>query len=124
MARKIRDIRTKNINYITEIREFYSRLLLVPLSAAAQALWHRLMFHWNTSYWRTPLRGLSESQLRGEVGLTHKKFLQARAELVEGGYIGHEVQAGRTPPLYHMISLLELREMQKALASQDGEVDT
>lgn len=105
MACRSSGTRQAAVNYITEIREFYSRLLIIPLSAHAQALWHRLMYHWNNAFWRLPLAGLSESQLCGEVGLNHKQFIKARLELVNGGYVQHIPQKGRMPPLYNMVIL-------------------
>ena len=94
------------MNYLRQIVGFYSTLEVKPLSARSQALWHCLMWHYNSARWRSPIV-VSESVLCGELGLSHKQFLTARKELVEGGYIIHNHQQGRKPASYEILSLEE-----------------
>ena len=92
------------MNYLKQIWSFHGRLLTHPLSARAIALWYMMMHHAAAAKWRTPM-SIAEATLRGELTLEHKQFLSARKELVEGGYIVHEPQAGRMAPHYMMIDL-------------------
>lgn len=92
------------MNYLRLITGFYARLEICPLSARSQALWHTLVWHCNKARWQQPIQ-LHELVLRGELSLTHKQFLAARSELIEGGYIEHIIHQGRTPASYNIIDL-------------------
>lgn len=94
------------MNYIKQINAFYSRLLLSPLSARGQALWFYLMHCYNTTHWQSPVV-VSEATIRGALTLTHKQFLAARKELVDGGYIIHYAKEGRKPASYEVVRLGE-----------------
>ena len=92
------------MNYLKQISEFNSRLEIVNLSARSQALWYCLMWHYNKAFWRAPLV-ISESTLRGELSLTHKQFLAARKELIDGGFIIHYPKQGKKPTSYDIVDL-------------------
>ena len=91
------------MNYLSEILGFHRQLLFKPLSARAMAFWYVLMYYGNAAHWQWPII-LSESLLRGVLGLSHRQFLDARRELVLGGYILHKPRAGRRAPEYVVLS--------------------
>jgi len=66
-------------------------------------MWYMLMYYGNTAQWRWPII-LPESRLRGALGLSHRQFLDARRELVLGGYILHKPRRGQLAPEYIILS--------------------
>lgn len=91
------------MNYLSEIIGFHRQLLVKPLSARAIAMWYTLMYYGNAAQWQWPIV-LPESRLRGALGLSHRQFLDARRELVLGGYVLHKPRAGRLAPEYVVLS--------------------
>lgn len=91
------------MNYIGEINEFHRRRISFPLSVRAIAIWFLMMDAANASRWRFPLR-LSELEIRGSCEMGHEAFLNARKELVEGGYIQYQSQGSRRKPKYTVVS--------------------
>ena len=92
------------MNYLRELLAFHGACMVNPVSARAMALWYMLMYYSNLARWRFPIT-VSESQLRGAIGLNHDQFIRARRELVEGGYIKHMPQAGNKAARYTMVKL-------------------
>lgn len=92
------------MNYIAEVNAFHRSLTQNDLSIRAVAIWFFLMNRANLSNWEMPLK-VSEMEIRGVMSMGHEAFLNARAELVEGGYILHKPQAGRKKPHYYINSL-------------------
>lgn len=90
---------TPDWSYLSQINDFEACMANEPVSARARALWYRLMYHWNRAYWQQPII-LSETVIRGELDLSHRQFLSARAELKGAGYIIHKAQGGRKAGKY------------------------
>lgn len=93
------------MNYIAEVNAFHRSLLQNDLSCRAVAMWFFLMNRANMAQWKFPLR-ISELEIRGTMSMGHEAFLNARAELVENGYVKHVIQPGRKKPLYYVNSLI------------------
>lgn len=112
------------MNYLSEIIGFHRQLLVKPLSARAIAMWYTLMYYGNAAQWQWPIV-LSESRLRGALGLSHRQFLDARRELVLGGYVLHKPRAGRQAPEYVVLSkdteAVTRRMALESLAQAEGE---
>ncbi len=89
--------------WITEIRYFYIRQTMDPLSAHAQALWHYLMYRANNTFWKFPLV-LRATELSGALNMSVSSVKKARAELVNGGYLLHERQTGNRAAQYYLLS--------------------
>jgi len=89
--------------WIAEIKYFYMRQSLSPLSAEAQALWHYLMYRANAAFWQMPLI-LQTAEIAGAVKLSESSFKRARKALEEGGYLIVEAQGGRRQSHYYLMS--------------------
>lgn len=92
--------------WLSEIRFFYRRQSLRPLSANGQVLWHYLMYRANEAFWQWPVR-LSLMELAGGTRLPPTAVKRARRELVEAGYVLHEEGRGRQPAGYVMLSCVQ-----------------
>lgn len=91
------------MNYMAEVKVFYARQAIAPLSVQGQAIWQYFMFLANANFYVFPLV-LGEMQIRGTVGMSHGAFVGARKELVAGGYIVYEPQPGRKKAHYYIVS--------------------
>lgn len=98
-------------NYLTRIVEFYSRQQGFPLTARAQALYHLLLWHCNIAHGRQPLI-LAETLLRSELAISHQRFLEARKELSDGGYIIRQSRQGRQACAYYLPDLSGIEEVE------------
>lgn len=92
--------------WLNEIRFFYKRQVMLPLSPHAQALWHYLMWRANCVFWQFPLR-LSLYELSGGTKMSTSMVKRARAELMDGGYILHEAFGGNKPAGYWILSCIK-----------------
>ena len=92
------------MNYMTEIKLFYERLETCPLSAAAIALWHALMFTANRCGWAeefsTPV-GLLMLRTR----ISRSSLYRTRQELQRAGRISFRSQGGSADSIYTIHSL-------------------
>lgn len=88
---------------MAEVKVFYARQAIAPLSVQAQAMWQYFMYLANTNFYIFPLV-LGEMQIRGTVGISHGAFISARKELVEGEYVRYVKQPGRRKAHYYIIS--------------------
>lgn len=92
------------MNYMTEIKLFYERLETCPLSAAAIALWHALMFTANRCGWAeefsTPM-GLLMLRTR----ISRSSLYRTRQELQRAGRISFRSQGGSADSIYTIHSL-------------------
>ena len=92
------------MNYLRELLAFHATCIISPVSARAMAMWYTLMYFSNMARWHFPIT-IWEMQLRGQIGLNHEQFINARKELVEGGYVIHHRQLGNKAAKYTMVQL-------------------
>ena len=92
--------------WLNEIRFFYKRQVMLPLSPHAQALWHYLMWRANNVFWQFPLR-LSLAEIAGGTKMSASMVKRARGELTKGGYILHEAFGGNKPAGYWVLSCIK-----------------
>ena len=88
---------------MSEIRGFYARQAISPVSCTAQALWHYLMYRANSVWWAMPLIVRNE-EVQGALGLKPWAFKEARRELVAGKFLVVEPQGGSRPSLCYLLS--------------------
>lgn len=105
--------------WLNEIRFFYKRQVMLPLSPHAQALWHYLMWRANNVFWQFSLR-LSLAELAGGTKMSVPMVKRARAELTESGYILHEAFGGNKPAGYWVLTCIR---PGKLLAPKGKETD-
>lgn len=73
-----------SVNYLLEIKSFYTWLEMHPLKAGAIALWHALMNYWNFTYWTKDFSPAMQI-LTIRSGLSKSSVLRAREELISAG---------------------------------------
>ena len=105
--------------WISEIRFFYKRQTLYPLSPHAQALWGWLMWRANEVFWQFPLR-LSLAEIAGGTRMSVSMVKKARHELVEGGYLLHEKYGGRNMAGYCLLSCIRPGTLVMPKAQKGG----
>lgn len=92
------------MNYLLEIKAFYDKLEVKPLSPSAIALWHALMHIGNKTGWVEEF-SVAVSVLSLKSGLSERSVSNARNELKTKGYIHFRSRSGNRSALYQMISL-------------------
>ncbi|MRG86030.1 helix-turn-helix domain-containing protein [Salinibacillus xinjiangensis] len=85
------------MNYIKEIKAFYTQIQTNPISHNANSLWHALMHVNNLTGWK-PQFTVAQSVLQSNSGLSKTSFKRARNELVEKGYIHYRTRGGNRAP--------------------------
>ena len=65
------------MNYILEINAFYAWLVQNPISANAQALWHRLMAYCNAFNWADDFT-LTNGRLVEDLGISRQEIDRVR----------------------------------------------
>ena len=93
------------MNYISEVKAFYDRLELNPLTAPAIALWHALVSIANKSGWQQEFT-VSVSILMLKSGLNAQAIKRARNQLEQKGYITWRTRGGNQSAIYHLNSLV------------------
>ena len=73
-----------SVNYMLEIKSFYTWLEMHPLKAGAISLWHALMNQWNHAYWTEDFSPAMQL-LVVRSGLSKSSVLRARQELIDAG---------------------------------------
>lgn len=87
------------MNYLTEIKLFYDWLETYPLSPAAIALWHALMFTANRSGWPEQFAApIALLMLR--TGSSRSTIYRERNRLREAGRIAYRPQGGSADSIY------------------------
>ena len=97
------------MNYIAEVKAFYDRLELNPLTAPAIALWHALVSIANKSGWQQEFTA-SVSILMLKSGLNAQAIKRARNQLEQKGYITWRSRGGNQSAIYHLNSLVVQNE--------------
>jgi len=77
------------MNYITEILAFYDWLIENPISANAQALWHRLMAYNNDFGWRSEFT-VTNGRLCEDLCISQSELIKIRTLLHEKGLIEYQ----------------------------------
>lgn len=89
------------MNYMTEIKLFYDRLETYPLSPAAIALWHALMFTANRCGWPEQFIA-SIGLLMLRTGLSRSTIYRERSRLREASRIAYRPQGGSADSIYEI----------------------
>lgn len=89
------------MNYLLEIRAFYDRLEVKPLSASAIALWHALMHTCNKTGWAEEF-SVAVTVLSHKSGLSERSVANARNELKTKGYIDFKSRSGNRSAIYKL----------------------
>ncbi|WP_278995316.1 hypothetical protein [Alistipes finegoldii] len=105
------------MNYMTEIKLFYAWMETNPLSPAAIALWHALMFIANRSGWR-PTLYISYSLLELHTGMSRTTLYREREKLQRAGRIAFQSRGGRACCAYRLIPLE--RSVMSRIETQTG----
>ncbi len=92
------------MNYLAEIRLFYDRLEMTPLSPAAIALWHGLMYLAHKAGWPEEL-SIPVSTLEARAQLERRNVYRTRMALKEVGLIDFREREGNRSALYKLIPL-------------------
>lgn len=87
------------MNYILEIKAFYDRLEVKPLSSSAIALWHALMHINNKTGWSKEF-SVPVTVLSLKSGLSERSVSNARNELKTKGYIDFKSRSGNRSAVY------------------------
>ncbi len=94
------------MNYLKQLKGFYLRRRLYPLSSSAIALYYMLLEQFNLvgfpKYMSIPL-----SRLVGESNLGKTSICRARAELVEGGYLNVKMSLYRSQSAVYSIIAID-----------------
>lgn len=108
------------MNYMTEIKLFYDRLETYPLSPAAIALWHALMFTANRCGWPEQFIA-SIGLLMLRTGLSRSTIYRERSRLREASRIAYRPQGGSADSIYEIHPLeaefVSRKETQSDVAS-------
>src|SRR5574344_2047077 len=92
------------MNYMTEIKLFYTWIETHSLGSNEIALWHGLMFIANCSGWVTELN-IPISMLESRTGLSRSSLFRARSNLCRVGLIEYKSRGGRLSATYTLCSL-------------------
>ena len=93
------------MNYISEINAFYIWLTRNPISANAQALWHRLMSYCNTFNWAEHFT-ITNGRLVEDLNISRQELDRVRNLLCQKGLIGYDKGTGSQCGTYTMLSLV------------------
>ena len=105
------------MNYMTEIKLFYERLETYPLSSAAIALWHALMFTANRCGWAEEFSA-SLGLLMLRTRISRSTLYRTRQELQQAGRISFRSQGGSADSIYAIHSLEQ--DFASRIASRAG----
>lgn len=100
------------MNYIAEILAFNDWLGWNQISTPAVVLWYALLYINNKQRWVSDFPA-SIDMLKILTKLQRKAIYDARNVLKQKGLITFQQQGGNKPAIYHMISLVYLKETQK-----------
>jgi hypothetical protein len=92
------------MNYLIEIKAFYDRLEVKPLSSSAIALWHALLHINNKIGWAEEF-SVPVTVLSLKSGLSERSVSNARNELKTKGYIDFKSRSGNRSAVYKLKSL-------------------
>jgi hypothetical protein len=87
------------MNYLLEMKAFYDRLEVKPLSSSAIALWYALMHINNKTGW-TEEFSVPVTVLSLKSGLSERSISNARNELKTKGYIDFKSRSGNRSTVY------------------------
>ena len=93
------------MNYISEINAFYDWLIRNPISANAQALWHRLMAYCNTFSWAENFT-ITNGRLVEDLNISRIELDRVRNILSQKGLIEYEKGNGNQCGTYKIISFV------------------
>ena len=91
------------MNYIAEINAFYAWQVQNPISANAQALWHRLMSYCNAFNWADDFT-ITNGRLVEDLGISRQELDRVRNVLCQKGIIEYEKGNGNQCGTYKIIS--------------------
>ena len=91
------------MNYITEINAFYHWLVGNPISANAQALWHRLMAYCNRFSWAEYFT-VTNGRLTDDLSISKPELDRIRNILCQKGLIVYVKGSGNQCGSYKIIS--------------------
>jgi hypothetical protein len=89
------------MNYLLEMKAFYDRLEVKPLSSSAIALWYALMHINNKTGW-TEEFSVPVTVLSLKSGLSDRSLSNARNELKTKGYIDFKSRSGNRSAVYRI----------------------
>jgi hypothetical protein len=107
------------MNYLLEMKAFYDRLEVKPLSSSAIALWYALMHINNKTGW-TEEFSVPVTVLSLKSGLSDRSLSNARNELKTKGYIDSKSRSGNRSAVYKINRL----SAKFADSSSDSSSDT
>jgi hypothetical protein len=108
------------MNYLVEIRLFYDRIEIAPLSSGAMILWHTLMYLMYKAGWPQEL-AVSIGTLMARSQLERRGVYRARIILRDNGYIEFREQGGNRSALYKIISQAGLQYKNVPQIATQGE---
>lgn len=94
------------MDYFKQIKAFYSRQLINPLTSPDVSLWHALMYQSNALGWPTEFN-VPMSTLCIYTGLSTSAVKRSRNNLATGGLIKWHQRKGRASASYSLVALYE-----------------